>query len=193
MIESERQIVVKNIEKEIEMLQIKNDKIKQLENLEQKSLIQKYLKLKEEIELLTEKFRFVEQKEDTLKAIVLSNFAIGSIEFSPCSHPLWMYSGSYYNWLDYNCEHSHDILVDDENDKEFEFNRYYCLECHRYVDEKDWEKFEEKRFVLKDRNQLDTYFYRNLYYQLLYENTINETKEKIIKIFKENGKTKIKK
>lgn len=93
---------------------------------------------------------------------------------------IWVYTGSYYTDCDIRCEHEHEYSTENEDTSDFEYNRYCCLDTGRTTDVEDWEEFERTHTVLKDysaKNCSD--FYQNRYYQLLYRNSVEASRERI--------------
>ena len=86
----------------------------------------------------------------------------------PCMHEIWMYDGSYMVESDYYNEREWEVLVSSEDNKNFDYNRYICLECGKYFNTPNWKEFEETHFVLKnyDRSSKSISYFRELYYQL---------------------------
>ena len=136
MKEKDRQLIVERIQKDIEdkkLLQKKYDRLQALSNNPQ---VKEYLSLLEEI-------KTKERIQNTLKKSIKEtiniefnkalNNNIKDKKISPCNHETWIYQGSFSieNDLWYDCEY--ELLVENETDKEFKFNRYMCLECGKLI------------------------------------------------------------
>ena len=198
MKEKDRQLIVERIQKDIEdkkLLQKKYDRLQALSNNPQ---VKEYLSLLEEI-------KTKERIQNTLKKSIKEtiniefnkalNNNIKDKKISPCNHETWIYQGSFSieNDLWYDCEY--ELLVENETDKEFKFNRYMCLECGKSIKVPDWQKFESNHHILKNYNKNhDCTYYHNQYYQSLYNFSVEESKKHIIDEFnKDKELSKIKK
>lgn len=198
MKEKDRQLIVKRIQKDIEEKKLLQEKYDRLQALSNNPQVKEYLSLLEEI-------KTKERIQNTLKKSIKEtiniefnkalNNNIKDKKISPCNHETWIYQGSFSieNDLWYDCEY--ELLVENETDKEFKFNRYMCLECGKSIKVPDWQKFESKHYVLKNYDKHhDCTYYRNLYYQYLYKLSIEKSKNHIIDEFnKDKELSKIKK
>ena len=63
-----------------------------------------------------------------------------------------------------------------------------CLECGREVIVENWQDFENSNYVLKNRNDIDVHKYQNMYYQLLYKNSVAESQQLVINKFNSTQK-----
>lgn len=207
MKENERKQVIegiKKIQEEKDLLKIKK---KQIEFLSKYSVVKKYLKLLNDINITEEKLKKYESLEEIINwefSAVFRRYR-KDIALTPCNHEIWIYDGSYYLKQDRFCEHDietkeysedKEIIFKYSDDWDFLYNRYICLECGNKIETKDWKKFENSNFVLKNQNpQTDfgTQYYVDKYYQLLYKNNINESQNLIIEEFNKNKEKVLKK
>lgn len=194
MKEYQREYAVREIVKKINTKKSLKIKKTQLEELKKNQFVIQYLKLLDEIENLEKTYSNYNSEEKIIE-YVFANLI--SDDFK-CHHEIWLYAGSCYESIDPRCEHDHLLTYLDENlpvrkgEFEFEYNRYICLECGEKVETKCWEVFEENHFVLKNQNE-DTKveYYRSLYYQTLYNKTVEEARETVIRAFNiEKAKSK---
>ena len=112
-------------------------------------------------------------------------------DFSPCQHDIWIYEGSYKDGDGFRPES--EFRCYSEEDSDFWYNKYVCLECDEVVRTKYYKPFEEKHLVLKNRDDNNIELYRWLYYQKLYDTTVDEAKKYIMNEFYMNmalGNTK---
>lgn len=189
MNEKERRIVVKRVKEELKKTETLETKSKELEELSTNEIIKRYLALKEEVEKLKSHIKIFNDKED----VINSKFGFAFINrpksdnFTPCEHDIWIYEGSYWEFHDdYD---DYEFSVEDEHSHKFGYNKYFCLECGKTVKEPNWQEFEKTHFVLKDRNIKSEYSLRKLYYQLLFNHTVDKSKELFIKEFNKKSKT----
>ena len=93
-------------------------------------------------------------------------------ELNECNHLIWYYYGSFD--ID-------SIKCKNENDEEFEYNVYYCLNCGKYRIEflSTYEEFEKNNIVLKSYNCSNSEYEekRNFYIK----NFNNYSEEEMIK------------
>lgn len=192
MKEKERLEVVKRVKHSMEEFnEIEKCKI-ELNALMQDEKVKRYITLKEKILAYAHNENLFKGK---LENMIHYNFTWGlrSIirdqSFGPCSHDIWICTGSHAVEDDPRAEHDFKWICEDEEDVHFSYNEYECLECGEKIESRKWKKFENKHFVLKDRNQRNVEYYRNLYYQLLYTNPADISQQMIIDEF---NKTKVK-
>jgi len=194
MKEYQRQHAIFEIAKQINEKKSLTAKKNQLEELKKDPTVVKYLNLLEEIHSIQRKYKFYNTDEKIIERVFSSLIN----EDFKCHHEIWLYAGSCYESIDPRCEHDHILTYLDENlpvrkgEFEFEYNRYICLECGEKVETKCWEVFEENHFVLKNQNE-DTKveYYISLYYQTLYNKSVEEARETVIRAFNiEKAKTK---
>lgn len=148
----------------------------------------------EEIQSIQRKYKFY----NTDEKIIEHTFEKLICQDYKCHHEIWLYAGSYYESIDPRCEHDYLLTYLDENlpvrkgEFEFEYNRYICLECGEKVETKNWDIFEESHFVLKNQNEhINVEYYRSLYYQTLYNKSVEEARKTIIRAFNiEKAKSK---
>lgn len=190
MKEIERQTVIYTIKKFMKEKEDLKEKEEKLNILLKNPIILEYLDLLKDIEDTKKRH----ERFDNMEYIIRLHFfwAINGIKnkgaITPCNHDIWIYNGSYCFWEDPLAEHDHYYRCEDENDKDFCYNKYVCLECEREVEEKDWKRFEETHTVLKNQNCNRFSFrwakdYCNLYYQLLFNNRVSIAREKLIEQF----------
>lgn len=189
MKEKERLEVVKRVNHSMEEFnEIEKCKI-ELNTLMQDEKVKRYITLKEKILAYARNESLFKGK---LENMIHYNFSwrLCSMSrdqsFEPCSHDIWIYTGSYGYWEDPRNEHDCIYLCDDEDSKDFYCNKYQCLECKQEVEIKDWKSFEKNNFVLKDINQHNVEYYRELYYQFLYSNPVEVAKQMLIDEFNKN-------
>lgn len=198
MKEKDRQLIVERIQKDIEERKLLQEKYNKLQNLLMDPQVLAYISLSEDIKKIERRQSiFKNSLKETIniefnKAL---NNNIKDKKISPCNHETWIYQGSFSieNDLWYDCEY--ELLVENETDKEFKFNRYMCLECGKSIKVPDWQKFESNHHILKNYNKNhDCTYYRNQYYQSLYNFSVEESKKHIIDEFnKDKDLSKIKK
>jgi len=191
MTEDERKIVVRKINEvktKIKLKEIKKIKRQELENNRD---VKGYLLLLQEIEALEGELSLFEKESDVINwqftQALDSKFNEKGIP--SCKHDIWLYEGSYNLWEDPYGEFDKEYITKDETNDNFCYNKYICLECGEVVKEQDWEKFEEINLVLKDRDIKNISYYRNLYYQFLYNSSVCKSQQLIINEF---NKKKIK-
>jgi len=187
MKEKDRELVIGRIKEDKEKIKLKEEKIERKEVLETTSVVQEYLKLKEEIETLNKEIKIFINEEDIIKLEFIWAYCSSEKkkDITQCNHDIWIYVGSYDLLEDEWCEHSHEYLVKNEKGKNFSYNSYVCLECDKRISVKEWEAFEEDNFVLKNYEDIDYKYYKELYYKLLYTNPVNEAKRIVIETFKD--------
>lgn len=188
MNEKERRIVVKRVKEELKKSEILETKSKELEELSSNEIIKRYLALKEEVEKLQYHIKIFDNKEDVIEHEF--NWAFisrpKSDKFTPCEHDIWIYEGSYWEFHDdYD---DYEFSVEDEHSYNFCYNKYFCLECGQTVKAPNWQEFENTHFVLKDRKNKSEYSLRKIYYQLLFNHTVDKSKELFIKEFNKRSK-----
>ena len=189
MKEKERLEVVKRVNLSMEEFnEIERCKI-ELNTLMQDEKVKRYITLKEKILAYA---RNESLFKGELENMIHYNFSWQLLStwrnksFRPCSHDIWIYKGSYGYWEDPRNEHDCKYLCDDENSKDFYCNKYECLECGQEVETNDWKSFENNHFVLKDINQRNVEYYRNMYYQFLYNNPVDVAQQMVIDEFNKN-------
>lgn len=124
-----------------------------------------------------------------------------------CKHDLLIYAGSYSETINYENELDYSPCFDETGiDKiaskiigrpihnRFAFNRYLCLDCHKEIDVKDYEKFEREHKVLKDYILVSkAKDYLKLYYKLLYGVNAKDAQEEISKMYEKDSKNTLSK
>ena len=187
MKEIERQTIVYTIKKFLKEKETLKEKEQYLEVLLKNPVVIEYLDLLKEIEDTKRKH---ERFTDIEYVIRLHFFwamnKIRDIGIS-CNHDIWIYDSSFSFYEDPYYEHDHTWRCENEKDKDFCYNRYVCLECQNAVEAKDWKKFEETHYVLKNKNcyhgKRYAEDYCNLYYQLLFSNKVSVAREKVMEAF----------
>jgi len=187
MKEYQREYAVREIVKKINAKKSLKTKKTQLEELKKNQFVIQYLKLLDEIENLEKTYSNYNSEEKIIE-YVFANLI--SDDFK-CHHEIWLYEGSYYLSID-NLTHEHDHLcrkADEtlpvkEGEFEFKYNRYICLECGEKLETNDWQSFEKSHIVLKDQNEnINIKGYISLYYQTLYDKSVKEAQETVIRAF----------
>jgi len=189
MTEYDRQIVISRINRKLEIMDDREVLLEVKRELEQDDKVKEYLKNLSEINKLDKELERFSSKEDVITTVFKDSCDYHSNDkfLSTCEHDIWMYGGSVgeYYYADYSGR-AYEMSVYDETNESFRYNEYYCLECNKEVDVEDWQLFEKNHFVLKNRDDLDTQKYMNLYYQALYKYTTEEAREIEISSFYEN-------
>jgi len=191
MTELERIEIVRKIENDVKQSETLAIKIKELENLETNPLIISYLNLKKEIlELKKQQKPFSQGNHEKMINFEFSK-ALGIInteEPIECGHDIWLYDGSYEIYWDNYHDNNYDVRCENEESPNFIHNKYVCLECSEvfYASPAEWQIFEATHCVLKDRNNFNIRKYRERYYHLLFNNSIEEA-QRIIKEEFDNG------
>ncbi len=189
MKEEERLEIIKRVNNAMEEFK-KIEKYKtELNSLMQDEKVKRYLFLHEQIA----NYAYNENLfKGELEKMIYYEFVWGfksrlhGQSFDSCNHDIWIYKGSYGYWEDPRNEHDCKYLCDDENSKDFYCNKYECLECGQEVETNDWKSFENNHFVLKDINQRNVEYYRNMYYQFLYNNPVDVAQQMVIDEFNKN-------
>ena len=191
MTESERKIIVKKIENIKTRLKLKEMKKIRKQELEKSREVKEYLLLLQEIDALETELNLFKNETDVINwqfaQALDSKFNEKGI--TSCKHDIWLYEGSYNLWEDPYGEFDKEYITRDETNDNFCYNKYICLECGKEVKEQEWENFEEINLVLKDRDIKNISYYRNLYYQFLYNSSVCKSQQLIINEF---NKKKIK-
>ena len=161
----------------------------ELNALMQDEKVKRYITLKEKILAYAHNENLFKGK---LENMIHYNFTWGlrSIirdqSFGPCSHDIWICTGSHAVEDDPRAEHDFKWICEDEEDVHFSYNEYECLECGEKIESRKWKEFERTHFVLKDRNQVNANYYREVYYLLLYTNSVDVAQQKVIDEFSQN-------
>lgn len=124
-----------------------------------------------------------------------------SVNSYSCDHRVWFYAGSYYRYT--NFKYEEDYIMKDSEDLDdsiyvFMYNIYWCLECNKKIkiSSSDWKNFEKRHTVLKKQpvNLGDiAYYYKPLYYHLLYHNyDFSDAEQIIIDEYNSNNEKNIK-
>lgn len=189
MKEEERQLIIKKIEKTLQEEEKLNKKYEELKRLLENPEIKKYLALLNDINDIKRKTNRFTTKDELIKYnfIWSLNGTCKNEKLVNCTHDIWLYAGSYYYCEDPHGEHDHYYMTEDETDILFSHNEYFCLECGKIIETKNWKEFEETHYVLKNPNyyysEVPCEYYQNIYYQLLFENSVSVSREIIINIF----------
>jgi len=132
---------------------------------------------------------------DSLDERIVRAFRFGSGK--DCQHDFWIYRHSYYEnyadwchrWCEEGVHREYSENVDSSRLK-FLHNKYICLECEKEIEVVDWKKFEEENFVFKKYGHVNSDYYRDEYFKLLYKGySLSEIEEFLTKMFikKEEG------
>lgn len=185
MKESERLEVIKRIQDDINSEEILEAKDIELKNLSQHDAVKRYLKLKSEIAKIKNNQKIF---NNNVEKMIILEFGwafcrrINSSDFSSCKHDIWVYDGTVL----YDREKdlfSTSISSDSERDNDFMYNKYVCLECGHVININNVYEFENNHTVLKDKFCVDVEKYRLLYFQLLYEYSVEDAQWMIIDQF----------
>jgi len=189
MTEQERKIVIDRINKNIEKSKLREEKIKRKEELQQCDQVKEYLELLSEIKKLDSELMFLNTEKDMIRLEFIWGFnsKVKSEGFSPCSHDIWIYLGSYGLLLDPQGEHDIYYLCE-EDDEKFSHNKYFCLECGKTICLENWQQFEKDNLVLKNKDDRNGEKYQQLYYQLLYQYEVSKSRDMVINEFNKNKK-----
>lgn len=198
MKEQERLQVIKRIENNIKEKKSLKEKSEQLQKLLNDPKVKEYLELLENIKIIEEKYEQRNSLEDFIEYEFDKMFGCARdihMDVYPCKHDIWIYEGSYHSvW---NFPGDNDRLTKTLSETSswqylnslFEYNKYICLECHKRVETKEWQNFENLHFVLKNQNEekdLESSYYLKLYYELLYKNNIDDAQKLLIEEFEKN-------
>ena len=201
MTENNRKEIINTINKQIQEKEALPTKYEELKKLNTDPKIIKYLELIKEIDKIeTELKKYTNSTTKNLDTstenIINHNFENNN---NSCEHNIWIYTGSSYSskypnkyLKDYLEELKHGIY----KTYKFSHNEYECLECKKRItiSKIDWENFENSHFILKIHDHINIEYYRDLYYQLLYNNyDFEESRQIIIDEFNKNNYTYIKK
>lgn len=204
MRDDERKDIIAGINRIIDEKKELKRKYQELKKLIKDPTVKQYLELIDDInnsEKKLERFDSIEKIIDWEFSAVLHRWR-KDVRLTPCNHALLFYEGSYYLYEDFLSEHDHIIHRYSENaifehgDYPFLHNKYVCLECGKKFEIKDWKKFENSHFILKDQNEetnLGAEHYIQKYYQLLYKNSVKKSQETIIKEFEKQKQMILKK
>jgi len=192
MREQDRLVVVDRINDDIKQREILATYREELEELKKNSDVCRYLELLDIIEKMANKQCFFDSlaRNIYLQFVWAFESRVRTDGIHPCMHEIWMYDGSYMVESDYYNEREWEVLVSSEDNKNFDYNRYICLECGKYFNTPNWKEFEETHFVLKnyDRASKSISYFRQLYYQLLYTNSVDTAQTMIIDKFNKDLK-----
>jgi len=211
MTEAERKKIINEINREIEEKESLTEKYEQLEELTKNPVVNEYLQLLENINIIENNINRYKNPitgilEDSLEKRIERNFNFARSSCS-CEHKVWFYVGSFYEYRYYKYwykDEDYYTRYNDENliilNHDFAYNKYICLECGNIVKIKK-EKikyFEKTNLILKTEKDFkniniesDIAKYRDLYYQLLYNNyDFTDAQNSIIEKFNEDHKPK---
>lgn len=190
MTEQERLIVVDEIGNKIKKLELMGQKIARKNELMNNDIIKEYFNILTELDYLKKDLSNCDSVEEIINTEFLRGFNLWERynKFSCCNHGIWMYEGSYAYFSNFYNEHGRYILVDNEDDERFTCNYYICLECGRKikVEKLKWQEFENNNLILKNRNDIAVNKYMDLYRELLYNHTIEESQRMLIEEFNKN-------
>lgn len=205
MKEEERKEIINKIQTEIKEKESLESMYKRLNKLTKNPFVSKYLQLLKEINRIEENIQSYRNVisgkiDDSLDKRIerLFNCYISS---QSCDHKVWFYAGSYYRYTNYKYEEDY-TMKDSEHLSDslytFSYNEYWCLECNQKIkiSNSDWKKFEDTHIVLKKQpvNLGDiAYYYKPLYYHLLYHNyDFSDAEQIIIDEYNSNNEKNIK-
>ena len=180
MTEQERLVVVDKINRYLQLQKDRKQKRERVEELSKINIVKEYIDNLSEIQKLNKLLDGQDTKEDAISLSFRQRFN------NKCCHDIWIYMASYSYWYCEIDEHWYESVVSNEFDDDFDYNCYCCLGCDKTVEVQDWEDFEATHFVLKNYSDTKYDYYKKLYYQLLYTNTVNDAKRIIIEMFKDN-------
>lgn len=189
MKENERKIIVEQINKDIEMKESLPQKEIEMESLLKNDFVKRYIQLNREIS--NAKNCFLSESNEKIIKLRFIRAMIGTDLYSgvkKCSHSIWFYSNSIKCYADPRCEHDMYFSCDNEEDPNFEYNVYVCLDCQKQVEVENWKDFENENFVLKNYDDRNISAYLDNYYQLLCEMSAEEAEATIIRNFNVNLK-----
>lgn len=198
MKEQERLEVIKRIQNNIKEKESLKEKSKQLQELLNDPKVKQYFELLENIKSIEEKYEQRNSFEDFIIYEFDKIFGCARdihMDVYPCKHDIWIYEGSYHSVWNFPWDNNHLTKTLSETsswqylNSLFEYNKYICLECHKRVETKEWQNFENLHFVLKNQNRendLESSYYLKLYYELLFSNEISEAQKLIIEEFEKN-------
>lgn len=172
MTEEDRLFYVEKITQIIEKQESLNKKNNQIKELETDEKVKEYIDLKKETERLNKELQVYDgSKEEVIQQTFLS----GS---QHCEHELCELLGSFFAKTVFDGrKRIFNFRCDNEYDERFEFNYYRCIECGEDIKTNDWKKFESEHLVL---NRPDYVHLAYEYRQLLFENTVEETKKILV-------------
>lgn len=198
MKEQERLEVIKRIQDNFKEKESLKEKSEQLQKLLNDSKVKEYLNLLENIKIIEEKYEQINSLEEFIEYEFDKIFGCARdihMDVYPCKHDIWIYEGSYHSVWNFPWDNDHLTKTLSETsswqylNSLFEYNKYICLECHKRVQTKDWQNFENLHFVLKNQNKennLDASYYLKLYYELLYKNNIDKAQQMLVDEFENN-------
>ena len=185
MKESERLEVIKRIQDDINSEEILEAKDIELKFLAQDNAVKRYLKLKSEIAKIKSNQKIFNNYINKMIGLEFDwafHRNINSSGFSSCKHDIWVYDGTVL-YDRRNDLFSTSISPEYEHDDDFMYNQYVCLECGHVININYVDDFENNHTVLKDKFWVDAEKYRLLYYQLLYEYSVEDAQWMIIDKF----------
>lgn len=189
MTEEERKLVVERIDGNLEKLKILKEYQQRLEKLEKVPEVIEYLEKTKAVKYLSRILHYLNDEQSIINWNFTEELSLGfTIDIQPCKHDVWIYTGSY-SQNSHNEELKNRIY--DEINKSFRYNKYTCLECGEQITTDDWQEFEKNNYVLKNRKDIDSKKYTEMYYQFLYNYPVETSRKMLIEEFEKN-KPKIK-
>ena len=185
MTEQERLAIVERIKKDLELQSLREKtKIKRKE-LIQNEKVKEYLETEKIIKKLNKELRLLKNEQQMIELeFIWALTGVKKSDIFQCNHDIWIYYGSYSlgetPWVEL------EFQVYNEEADDFSYNKYMCLECRKLIQVEDWQKFEKEEFVLKNRKENNPSKYQNLYYQLLYNYSVDESQRMVIEEFYKN-------
>ena len=200
MNESERKQIIQNLKDIKDMFEVAEEIKRDLEKLKETPEVKKYLELCNN--LTTLRYDIRSKSKEKLKNLSFNDLFREEIEkmhmhqneyknFSRCSHPIWIYLGSFKTECNYGYQSKpYGVRLENENSFGFEYNKYKCPECGREEITKDYKAFENEHSVLKSYD-ISLESFRRLeeeYYKYLCEHSVSISERKLVKSFNERYK-----
>lgn len=180
MKDEDRLKIVKRIDKKLKesnsLYKAKNE----LEELKKDKNVLRYISLCNRIENFEQKLYGFKDKEDIISKEFSWAIDYAGMDIDECTHDIWVYNKSIKKSNEPNKMPLKECK--NEDDEGFIYNNYTCLECGKKISVRDYKIFEENNIVLKDSN-ININYYRNLYYNYLYNYDSDTAKEYITKEF----------
>lgn len=192
MTEQDRKIIIERIERDLEFQSLREELKRRKEELRQNEAVKEFLEIEKKIKKLNQELRLFKNEEEMIYLeFIWGLTGVKKIdeEFS-CEHDIWIYCGSFGS-----VDNRNEYPIYDEESEGFVYNKYMCLECRKFILVEDWQNFEKEKFVLKNRRDINSFKYLELYYQLLFDHPVEEARSLVIEEFNKNitiAKKKIK-
>lgn len=182
MKEFERREVLRRIEDDMMLKSLLKDRKNELEELLEDSAVMRYIILTTEIQSYEKALKRFSKLEDAIDIEFRRYLCSDEYRNFSCDHAIWIYKGAYFGR---------------ENGKEIYYNKYVCLECGKTIKVEDWGRFEIDNTVLKlefEDNVVPDFvidYYTQYYYQLLYNNTLEDARSILVDTFNKNKEKNI--